>query len=819
MRSCVRVVTFLVGAALVLTETVRPAHAQAPSLGALAAAAEARSSRPTEQQWIVADVIARVASIAATDDAVVPLARVQQAPNGLAKATFTVTLPSGEPMRVEVVDHLWAPGTYAAVAARLLGTQATSAPRADADVNARAALVDLTADTLLAENERISTLLDQNLRNTDAHEAAALLIGAFALREPWWLGDVRPSLSRMTAHLAVAQVLRAGRPESRDGMLARAILSVLVGLQRDALATVTAFQQQAASDADRRWVRALRLRITGDWRGTPPSPSDSALERFEHGRAVRERLGIDALLNYLDTLPDVSTGGWHRVAYTNDGWNIEAGNRFAPVALVYEVAELGRIWTRLHAGRPLDQFEIADLNARPASTLKAAGKVQILDWGSWAAHQQRHLAMALIAVASQGVALGRGESELLETFENGFSSLWVYPVVLRWMAQGSEDYEHALRLARPVVEQTPELIVPAAWTFLLEKPAFAARPMPLPLDTPWFTPAVPAGTALQLGWRSLRAATTRPATRAEVTRWAQDMPYDHYTLWSKEWLVVDGAPTLDAVRKAMAPLASYDTNAIFKIIMYMPLTDADRIEFSQALCALSVGQCNLLGEALLMVNREKEAAATYDKWETGSRDRVAVSREVTWLIRYHQARGDAARAEAIARGAADTGSGRGLQELGEWLDRAGRYAEAEQVYRRIVDRYEDTVPLGTFLMRESKRRSDPALQEEASEMLREIYPSGVEPLVRHNLEAVAATGVTFHTFGPRAAAAGLQKTDVIVGVDGWRVRNTSQYLAATRFSNDDVMKLLVWRAGRYQDLTLRVPERSMGTRFKDHRIP
>jgi len=31
------------------------------------------------------------------------------------------------------------------------------------------------------------------------------------------------------------------------------------------------------------------------------------------------------------------------------------------------------------------------------------------------------------------------------------------------------------------------------------------------------------------------------------------------------------------------------------------------------------------------------------------------------------------------------------------------------------------------------------------------------------------------------------------------------------------MKLLVWRDGRYQDLSVRVPERSMATRFKEYR--
>src|SRR5687767_13554781 len=127
MRNCVRVLTFLVGVGLVITVTSRYAHAQTPSLGALAAAAEPKSTRPTEQQWIVADVVGRMASIASPDGTpAAAVVRVTLSPVTAAKAAFTITLPSGEPIRVEVVDHLWAPGTFVGVAERLLGPQTSA---------------------------------------------------------------------------------------------------------------------------------------------------------------------------------------------------------------------------------------------------------------------------------------------------------------------------------------------------------------------------------------------------------------------------------------------------------------------------------------------------------------------------------------------------------------------------------------------------------------------------------------------------------------------------------------------------------------------
>jgi hypothetical protein len=253
------------------------------------------------------------------------------------------------------------------------------------------------------------------------------------------------------------------------------------------------------------------------------------------------------------------------------------------------------------------------------------------------------------------------------------------------------------------------------------------------------------------------------------------------------------------------------------MIDYMAMTDTLRNQMARDLCDLVATRCDRLGELLLMQNDEKAAATAYERWATKSRDRVSVANGITWLVRYQQRIGNSARAEALAREAGEAGSYRGLQELGEWLDRAGQYAEAERVYRQIAERYDDSTALGTFVMRQALRRSNPDLQTEANDLLRPLFPGGLEPLAKHNLPVWPNEGVGFATFGARALALGMQRTDIIVAVNGWRVRAANQYIAVTRFSNDDMLNLTVWRDGKYQELRVRVPERSFGTRFKDHR--
>jgi S1-C subfamily serine protease len=87
----------------------------------------------------------------------------------------------------------------------------------------------------------------------------------------------------------------------------------------------------------------------------------------------------------------------------------------------------------------------------------------------------------------------------------------------------------------------------------------------------------------------------------------------------------------------------------------------------------------------------------------------------------------------------------------------------------------------------------------------------------HALDATPADGVALGTFGRRAAVAGLKRTDIIVGVDGWRVRTADQLRVVSRLKFDDLITFTVWRDGAYKQVHARVPERWLGTRFVDHR--
>jgi hypothetical protein len=201
-----------------------------------------------EQEWIVADVLMGVARLASDrGDSLGPL-RVQTEGGAWDHVVRVGTSPA---FRVPVVGHVWSPATYLTFARQRLGSRAGSRA-GSADLNVRAALTDLRVEVLLDQDAVVSARLATDRWSPAAHDSAALLLGAFALRETANVfGDSRSEISRMTAHLAIADALRGSAPATQDGVVARAIHAMLVGLEREALTVVAALDTPGASVADR----------------------------------------------------------------------------------------------------------------------------------------------------------------------------------------------------------------------------------------------------------------------------------------------------------------------------------------------------------------------------------------------------------------------------------------------------------------------------------------------------------------------------------------------------------------------------------------
>ena len=540
---------------------------------------------------------------------------------------------------------------------------------------------------------------------------------------------------------------------------------------------------------------------------------------------MRERCatapGPDALLDFLDTFQPEDITDWQRLALT-DSFNLESGHRFTADIIERNLVEAGRVWAALHGKAPTSEELRSALNARPGrSAVYRRGDhdvVNVLDWGAWAAFEQRQLAHGLTSLSRHlyHLAAKQDQQSLVADVKSGFASLTLYPIVLRWVALTPADYEESIRLGRTLVAERPEVVTVASWNFMAEKPEFVLKAAAFPFVGTWFPRAVPTGTAYDLWARALLPGCPRPPTREQARLWAQAAPYDQWTQWSAEWLAVDGVPSLSNVRRAFGALLLYDYSAPLKLIDYMKMPAADQIATARVLCDITTSRCDILAELLVRDARDSEAVAAYEQWIEKSRDEVRVANDLTWLVRHYHRTGKRQRAEELARMAARTYLGRRPRNFAELMDAQGRYDEAEKAFRAIADRYEWTGPLGAFIVRKALRTGDKDLELKGWDLLRAEFPNGMQRLALHALDVPPTDGILFVTFGRRLEALGLRQTDLLVGVDDWRVRNNKQYRVASRLKHEGEMTFTVWRNGRYQQVRTNLPERWLGVVLKDY---
>jgi tetratricopeptide (TPR) repeat protein len=242
-----------------------------------------------------------------------------------------------------------------------------------------------------------------------------------------------------------------------------------------------------------------------------------------------------------------------------------------------------------------------------------------------------------------------------------------------------------------------------------------------------------------------------------------------------------------------------------------------RIEASRQLCDLDVDECDLLGNDLMAAGQEEEAADTLDRYVFEAGDKMNVSQRVSWLVRYHDDAGRTDQAFDIAQRAANIGSAAGMQTLAFLYDRHGDDAQAERLYERIRSRYDDPVELGTFYIRRGRRTQNAGDQAKGAALLKTPFPRGIEAVTLQSFTESPHDGVRFFDLGERAIGIGLREDDVLVAVDGVRVRTAWQYGIAAKFSHDPVMVVIVWREGKYQELKLTVPQRLFGVRYDTYK--
>lgn len=729
-------------------------------------------------------------------------------------AVFTVTVDGRSPVTVRVAGHLWDPRGYVDLAKALGAAAPAKAETRETGESERllGALLDGTTMTLLTED---ATLAPRLRPGTAAHEQAALILGVHALDEgAARFSDVRPALSRMTAHLAATPGGASGASATPAGVVARALLLTLIGRETEALAPMVPLTAATAPPAQQAWARVVRLRATGDWRVLKQATKATLRERVEYGRALSERLSPDALVAWLTETDQPMTVHWPRILLAS-AWSVPVGNIFAESSLPIEAAEALRASKALgHAASDPAGLAVAlrDAPSAPVSTWR------VLDWPLVAAAAERHLAARALAAYRQHEMLGHPDrlKTLPLELESQFGGLPLMSAALALM-EGDDRIRQVRMLGDTLATlKADRSRIPAAlWASLVDARTRRATLLTWPSAAAWFNPVVPDRTVFDVASRSAQSGTPH-LPLPQIEEYHRLNPSDTWLSWSLAYWRSERTPASAEARALFGGVLDYDLVA-YKWLWYrttLPMPEA--VQVATAMCELDVDECQLLAAVQLRRDEAGEASQEYRRWYARGRDRVGVANGVGWLVWYLHDTGQLAAAREIADSGDAVGSAAGFAIKAEQAEREGRMTEAEAGFRKISTRYTgDADSLGAFYLRQWGRSGDTTFRERGLALLTGRLPAGLEPVSENGTAPI--DGLVFTNFGTRAEKAGLRSSDIVVGLDGYRTRNLRQWWVMQRLSMARQMTFTVWRDGRYERISAEVPQRTLGTDFKDYK--
>ena len=718
------------------------------------------------------------------------------------------------PVDVPVREHVFSVTTYQPLAAQLLSRVGLKGkPSAKPDPLLRS-LTDLRTEVLLAENRRLSQQLASDPLDPRVHERAALLLGAFGLRESeGTFADLRPTLSAMSAHLALAAALRGHASPSTEGALASVLIDVFSGRFTPAVAEVARLQATLKDPAAVPWLRAIDLRASRAWKRLANPTQATLLERICYVHALRAAVGESAALEFLERGGKEKVVDWARILLASSSFSVEVAHRHGATAVAAELADAAPAAEVATTASPVAIVEALARSVSQVQPRLGPGPQPMIAGPTFlAAAAGRHVLGAAEAdVHGLRKLLGRGE-DAGERSDQLAELLGPLPLVeLLRIPWNSERGQAAVRVqavacARlaELLGKHPEVLPEDGWTQVTRSCPNQRDAGMLPGAELWLEPAVPAGTAYGAPAR-LRLG------RAVYEKLSPEDVAGLFALWPRNDTILSvhvarnlrRRQTPEDIKSAWGP--AWETESLPLSMLVQLAKDASNsaevLNLRGRQCALDSANCMKYGAELVEAEQFAQALVVYEKAVASARDRVAVSNDADWLADHYL---DSGRTEAALRLAAEVGAVRssaGLSTQARVLERLGRLAEAEAVYRTESELYGSS-KLGAFFIRRH-RRGDKAYAAKASQALKEMFESGLVAVDMATMKplpppwsADIALFLDERWMTARYVKAGLRPGDMILAVDGIRIISADQWYCVRSFTDDPTIRLVVQRGGK-----------------------
>jgi hypothetical protein len=770
----------------------------------------------TEERWLVTSVatdLARLAAFAGGQPMPQSPLKVTRVVSDAGKAPiYEVTLPAagtapGRTVQVAVTTHALDAAIYRPLA---VGLREMFPPRTGGAASTGAGAQALSAfdtDAFLAENKRVSALLTEQPANAGAQADAAVLLGAFAMRDnagAFW--DPLPACARAAAHLALAQSLGLPADDGRI-LLGQLCIELIVDTKARAEAQIATLARLAETRPEfRPWVAAARFRNTRDWR---PAAGEARVEQVERFRALGDAAGTGPAWDYLESFHPTGPD-WGRIMLEMS-FTVEDGHRFAPAALSEELTDAGR-WLERPVPKNAIEAEsfVSALNAPLVPSVETDGsngnRIEVLDKGLRADFAQRHICHAIYETWRFLADLwgvpddARG---FWTQIEGAFSKLDLFPVItLLRNCPPATVAPYAGRL-RGLFADFPERVPDMAWARAQTR--FANLfPDARKASLAWFTPPILTGTAYRFGARFNQLPNFQSPSREELAAILAAAPLQQSTVVA--YLGTLGRSVDEAtLRKVAGPLLEYCLPVIRFAANHAAGDPAVREKLLETGAKINADDADQLARLYLARHEPEKAAAAYQLYVDRASDRVRVANSCDWLVKYYFDHGQQEKAVAIAKMAAEVYSYQGLETYASLLERMADWSGAEENYQKIAERYEDSSPLYLFYKR--RQLAGQMLGAKAEEMERRVFPGGLKAAGISDFSDRPRNGVSIDGSNDRTEANGLRPGDVIVAIEGKRVETFEQYLFIRNLSSDPHFRLIIYRDGKYREVAATAEDR------------
>jgi hypothetical protein len=667
---------------------------------------------------------------------------------------------------------------------------------------------------------RLSDELTKQPLSAKLHEEAALLVGSFALREADLdFMDTRRALNAMSAHLALARAATAVKLTA-CGRLAEAVLCSLIGRQTDAIAMVDLIQQRAnqpnelSVETAQRWARALKIYNSGDYRLLDQPDKGSLLEQLEYFRALRYRVNSEAASAFAEKNSLERLAEWSARVMAG-ATSVGDGHLWAGRALTTELEECAAAYRNYH-GQSLARDNVASaLNARWRSmdrTDTGETKLRVLGWGAWAELYQRELCESVETMfywLDQMLGVPEDAQHFKQEITKGFSGLRLFALISFKTDKPSQNTDTMTPALRDLFTRSRSEITYACWDRLLQqliKRAPVSEDAKLIVNMQsWFEMSLLPGTLYDLDHREDRMLNTGIP---EIEHLKQLAPYNSQLLFTHLSRATKFHPTAEETLAQFNELSGYDVCAM-RIVADSIKDQPDRYEqVFERICEVDPNRYVDLGDYLRQHNNDVGAARAYQNAFDRARDRVRISNTCNWLVNYYYDHGRKEVAFRIAREAATVYSSAGLETMAALLERTDDFEQAEEYYRKIDERYDGQHERAAFYLRNQSKslRYAEALRETTAKLL----PDGIQIVDFKSLDAAPIDGILITQTSAVMQNIGIFRGDVLVALDGRRIRNKEQYYFFRDGSKDPNISYIVWRGGHYVQVAGNIPDRRLG---------